>query len=276
MHDAPAGDVGGVHPGGSGYSKIAQAWFDAVSPVLKAGLPVPVEPVDPRPQEGKPDLIIADFSWEPANFTANSDVFFKATIKNQGTVATPAGIVSGISFWVDGTLDAKAYQDTCKKSIAPGDSITLSTMGSARPLWAAAFDASSGGHTVCARVNDLMRYDEAIFYNNTLSKACNEPGFKARPKPEVQTTPVKRSGAPAITPRVSGHTGYFNGSGRKITTRSRERPAAAAIYGKEGVTIKVKGAINQAFGPPTMAARLQSGAVDGAIVLTCIGRLHLQ
>src|SRR5262249_52195958 len=49
-----------------------------------------------------PDLIVTNFTWSPTTPTVGQPVLFSATIKNQGTAATPDGIVEGIGFLVDG------------------------------------------------------------------------------------------------------------------------------------------------------------------------------
>ena len=49
-----------------------------------------------------PDLIITSISMSPANPTSGQAVTFTATIKNQGTAATPSGVSIGVYFFIDG------------------------------------------------------------------------------------------------------------------------------------------------------------------------------
>src|SRR4029077_94136 len=49
-----------------------------------------------------PDLIVTNFTWSPTTPTVGQPVLFSATIKNQGTAATPRGGVEGVGFLVRG------------------------------------------------------------------------------------------------------------------------------------------------------------------------------
>jgi subtilase family serine protease len=111
------------------------------------------------------DLVVTALSWTPAHPAAGNVVLFRATIKNQGTAATPAGVVHGVGFLVDGTN--VAFSDTDTASLAAGASTTLTANGSnAGPArWA----ATRGKHTVKAWVDDQNRIAESNESNNTTS-----------------------------------------------------------------------------------------------------------
>ncbi|WP_286880543.1 CARDB domain-containing protein, partial [Proteiniphilum sp. UBA7639] len=47
---------------------------------------------------GKPDLVVTDISWDPASPASGYAVTMRATIKNQGSVSTPAGVIHGVLF----------------------------------------------------------------------------------------------------------------------------------------------------------------------------------
>ena len=65
-----------------------------------------VATVDPRP-----DVVVTSISASPANPAAGQAVTFSVTVKNQGLGSTPAGVVIGVSFWIDGSAVSWADQD---------------------------------------------------------------------------------------------------------------------------------------------------------------------
>jgi len=145
--------------------------------VVSAGSAVPtptVTPTTPTPtpttpaSSGKPDLVVTDISWEPANPATGSAVTMKATIKNQGTAATPAGATHGVLFtFDDGAAGSGVWSDTYTGSIAPGAWVTLTANGgSAGATWKAVL----GTHTVKANVDDVNRIAESNETNNVMSK----------------------------------------------------------------------------------------------------------
>jgi hypothetical protein len=119
-----------------------------------------------RPVGGTPDLVVTSLSWAPAAPATGSAVRFTATIKNQGTGATPAGVKHGIAFFVDGRQ--VTWSDTDTASLAPGASITLTANGG--PAALATWKATAGNHTVQAYVDDSKLITETNETNNTLSK----------------------------------------------------------------------------------------------------------
>jgi hypothetical protein len=119
-----------------------------------------------RPVGGTPDLVVTSLSWAPTAPATGSAVRFTATIKNQGTGATPAGVKHGIAFFVDGRQ--VNWSDTDTASLAPGASITLTANGG--PAALATWKATAGNHTVQAYVDDSKLITETNETNNTLSK----------------------------------------------------------------------------------------------------------
>ncbi|GLI46044.1 hypothetical protein MBOURGENBZM_08360 [Methanoculleus bourgensis] len=134
--------------------------------VAKAATPTPT-PTTPAPS-GKPDLVVTGISWDPASPAPGSSVTLKATIKNQGSAPTPAGVKHGVLFtFDDGAAGPGVWSDTHTASIAPGASVTLTASGgSAGATWKAA----SGTHTVKAHVDDVNRIAESDENNNVLRK----------------------------------------------------------------------------------------------------------
>ena len=68
----------------------------------------------------KSDLIVTAVT--PGSAATGDDVVPTATVKNQGTVATPAGTILDVAFFVDGTT---VWSDTKTTSLAAGASVTL-------------------------------------------------------------------------------------------------------------------------------------------------------
>ncbi len=114
----------------------------------------------------KPDLVVTDVSWSPALPKLGDEITFSATIKNQGQGATPATVIHGVSFWINGTK--LTWSDTHTTALASGQSITLTANGGITGnTWA----ATAGNHEVEAFVDDLNRIpDEANESNNKLSR----------------------------------------------------------------------------------------------------------
>ncbi|OGY23914.1 MAG: hypothetical protein A2172_02775 [Candidatus Woykebacteria bacterium RBG_13_40_15] len=113
-----------------------------------------------------PDLIVTDISWSPANPQTGNAVTFSATIKNQGTGPTPAGIIHGVLF----TVDSQTYvwSDSYTNSLAPGASVTVTASGG--PTGTATWTATAGTHSVLANVDDINRIGESNENNNTLTE----------------------------------------------------------------------------------------------------------
>src|SRR6478735_4086103 len=68
------------------------------------------------------DLVVTAVS--PTSAVTGANVVPTATVKNQGTVKTPAGTILDVAFVVEGTT---VWSDTKTTSLAPGASVTLST-----------------------------------------------------------------------------------------------------------------------------------------------------
>ncbi|NRD48885.1 endo-1,3-alpha-glucanase family glycosylhydrolase [Corallococcus exiguus] len=99
------------------------------------------------------NLVVTGVS--PTTVVPSSAVTFSATIRNAGNVATPAGIVHGLSFWVNGTQ--VSWSDTYTSSIAPGGSVTLTANSgpAGTKVWTA--PATAGAHALLAHVDDINR-----------------------------------------------------------------------------------------------------------------------
>ncbi len=164
------------------------------TPLPTPTTPTPV-PTTPAPS-GKPDLVVTDISWEPANPVTGAPVTLKATIKNQGDAATPAGTKHGVLFtFDDGAAGSGVWSDTYTRSIAPGAWVTLTANGGSA---GAAWKAALGTHTVKVTVDDVNRIAESDETNNVRTKqiTVSKPGSTPTPTP-VPTTPTP-SGKPDL------------------------------------------------------------------------------
>jgi hypothetical protein len=112
-----------------------------------------------------PDLVVTSASFSPGNVAAGQPATFSAVVKNLGTSATPAGIIVGVAFNVDGTL--VNWSDTDTQSLAPGASVTLTA--NSGPAGRSTWTATAGGHTLQAWVDDVNRIAESDETNNKLS-----------------------------------------------------------------------------------------------------------
>jgi hypothetical protein len=93
-------------------------------------------------------------------------VTFSATIRNIGGTPTPAGVIHGVRFSVDGV--ATTWSDNSTASLAPGASRTVYANGGPRGFstWA----PLAGPHTVNAWVDDVNRMTEANETDNKLDR----------------------------------------------------------------------------------------------------------
>ena len=113
-----------------------------------------------------PDLVVTDVVWSPSSPGTGDGITFSATVKNQGTAATPSGTIVGCQFQVDGT--EVSWSDTDMASLAPGASVTLTANSS--PSGSARWAATNGIHTILAWVNDVRRFSESDTNNNQFTK----------------------------------------------------------------------------------------------------------
>jgi hypothetical protein len=102
------------------------------------------------------DLLVTSVSLSPAHPTAGVPVTFSATVKNQGTLATPAGTIVGVRFDVDGAV--ANWSDTNRNSLAPGASVTLTA--NSGPTGSATWTAANGSHSLQAWVDDVNRLND--------------------------------------------------------------------------------------------------------------------
>ena len=102
-----------------------------------------------------PDVIVTQLAYANGIFTS--------TVKNQGTAATPAGVIIGVGYSVDGV--SETYGQVIGP-LAAGASVTIGTNG-------APYIIPNGTHTIMACVDDVNRFAESNETNNQLTQAVN-------------------------------------------------------------------------------------------------------
>lgn len=114
------------------------------------------------------DLVVTDITWSPASPKPGDQVTFSAVIKNQGTDATPAGVIHGVRFSIGELDNYFAWSDNYTASIGAGQSATVTCNGG---VVSSTWTAELGTKTVFAWVDDQKRIDESNRDNNVFSKS---------------------------------------------------------------------------------------------------------
>lgn len=114
------------------------------------------------------DLVVTDITWSPSSPKPGDQVTFSAVIKNQGSVASPAGTVHGVRFSIGELDNYFAWSDNYTSSIPAGGSATVTANGG---VSSATWTATLGTTNVIAWVDDQERIDEDNRTNNTYTKA---------------------------------------------------------------------------------------------------------
>ena len=117
-----------------------------------------------------PDLILTDITFSPPDPKPGDPATLSATIKNIGLASTPAGVVHGVAFFVDGTF--VNWSDTFRGPLAPGESKAVTANNG--PKGAATWTWTEGTHTIKAQVDDVNRIVESNKNNNTLEKVVGK------------------------------------------------------------------------------------------------------
>ena len=105
-----------------------------------------------------PDVIVTSLSYASG--------FFTSTVKNQGTVATPAGIAIRVGYSVDGVL--RTFGGV-SGPLAAGASVTIGNNGGPDTI-------PPGTHTITAYVDDVNGFVESDETNNQLSQPITVGG----------------------------------------------------------------------------------------------------
>jgi subtilase family serine protease len=118
------------------------------------------------------DLVVTNVSWtQAAPGGVGAGTTFSATVKNQGSSATPAGTIVGVAFNIDGTL--VSWSDNNTQSLAPGASVTLTA--NSGPAGRSTWTATAGSHALQAWVDDVNRFNDVNRNNNKFQSAISLP-----------------------------------------------------------------------------------------------------
>jgi len=119
------------------------------------------------------DLVVTGVTWTPSKPSSSpaDAVRFTATVRNQGTQATPAGTIVGVSFNIDGTQ--VSWSDTNTQSLAPGASVALTA--NSGPSGVGTWTATAGSHALQAWVDDVNRMNDVNRGNNKFQTAISLP-----------------------------------------------------------------------------------------------------
>jgi hypothetical protein len=177
------------------------ASFGAMTGIAVLGLPKILDS-SPASTAALPDMIVTAIIV-PSEITAGQLFRFGATIKNQGLGATPAGVETGVGFYVDGTQVAWSQNDTT--SLAAGASTTLYA-DHGYPSGSGTWIATAGSHQVTANINWVDRFAETSRTNNSKTVAFTVAA--AVTKPVNVTLPVI-TGTPAVGNTLTASTGTW-------------------------------------------------------------------
>ncbi len=100
----------------------------------------------------------------PTTPPSGSPITFSAIVKNVGTVATPAGVIIGVAFSVDGST--VSWSDNYTQSLPPGQSVLL--FANSGPGGSSTWTATAAAHTLQAWVDDVNRMNDVNRSNNKL------------------------------------------------------------------------------------------------------------
>ncbi len=157
-----------------------------------------------------PDVVVTSLTYSNGVFTS--------TVKNQGSVATPSGIIIGVGYAVDGVF--KTYGSKTTGTIAPGTSVTIGTSG-------AKYIIPNGTHTIRANADDAKRFTESDETNNTLSQTITVGGSDT-------TAPTVSISTPVVNSTVTG-------SAVNVAATAADNVAVAGVQFKlDGVNLGVE------------------------------------
>jgi hypothetical protein len=257
-----------VKAAGNGTVVLQAGVYDLSSSIeVRVSNPTPTPTPTPIPS-GKSDLVVTDISWDPATPAPGSAVTLRATVKNQGTAPTPAGVEHGVLFtFDDGAAGPGVWSDTHTSSIAPGAWVTLTANGGST---GATWKAIEGTHTVKANVDDVNRLAESDEANNVKSEQITVSKAVSTPAP-TPTTPAP-SGKPDLVVTDISWDPASPAPGSAVTLRATiknrgDAPTPAGV--KHGVLFTFDdGAAGPGVWSDTHTAAIAAGA---SVTLTASG-----
>ncbi len=100
-----------------------------------------------------PDVVVEDIKTIPANARGGDAIRFIATVKNIGSLPTPAGVVTGVAFRING--GNVGFSDTFNQAIQPGETVEIVQVS---PPWTSPVNSVV---ELSAFVDDINRYGQA-------------------------------------------------------------------------------------------------------------------
>ena len=141
---------------------VGTPYYYRVTAVNALGESPDSDTVSATPTNGLPDVIVTAISWTAASIGPGTNVVFRATVKNQGAAATPAGTTLGVGFLVDGVQ--YSWSGSFSSALAAGSLVMLTA--DSGPSGVNYWTATPGQHTVTANVDDINRFAEGDEGNN--------------------------------------------------------------------------------------------------------------
>ena len=138
-------------------------------------------------QNAKPDLVISAVTLSPAAPKVGDAVTITATVKNQGSLATPSGTSYATSFVIDGNPVGQSVVDT---NAIPVGGIRTET---------ATWTATTGSHSLVVTADSANQITELFENNNVNTSTISTTALDTSP-PTFTATPLTLS--PATTPIV--------------------------------------------------------------------------
>lgn len=117
-------------------------------------------------EDAKPDLRITGIGWEPEAVRVGDELRFAVTLTNQGTAASPEGVVHKIS--VGASESGQLFwSDSFASSLAPGESVVILVDAGTDGIY---WTLREGKNTVVASVDDEDLIEELDETNNTAKR----------------------------------------------------------------------------------------------------------
>jgi hypothetical protein len=178
------------------------------------------------------DLVVTDIGGTE-NLADGAWVNFRATIQNIGDAPTPAGVVHGASFWVDGAV--VSWSDTWTGPLAPGEAVVLEATAGPDPVWGGVWVATPGMHQVAAWVDDVNRLpDEADENNNVFTTTLNVASDAVLDVHTVSSSGLRAGEGVYFTALVDAHNGdptvHVHGTGVTFYLDGNLLCTSSAVY----------------------------------------------
>lgn len=219
--------------------RTATATATACGPIYITATPS-VPTLTPTATGALPDLVITSIFWSPSKPQLGQTITLSAIIRNNGSAASPAGVIHDVRFTISGSGVAGSttrLSSTYTQSIAPGGSVTVQ----ADTTW---FPTIGDNYTVFGEVDFGQRIAESNESNNSYT-APTQVILKPTPLPPTYT----RTPTPTATCSTLTVTGFITN--------------ALTMQGIAGATIVADTSVLHPFDATT--------AADGSYVLSIPG-----